>query len=132
MGGRDRRSLRQHRRDPTTRLTPPSAHDITTRRTAARQRQPAQNRTRAPSSTHPTQRCRRRHRHERPGLIAATYSLDRLSRVVPQIMADLHDAGVIIYTADREPQPLGDTTTLLDIQIATIHASSSRVRRIKH
>ena len=45
-------------------------------------------------------------------LIAATYSLDRLSRVVPQIMADLHDAGVIIYTADREPQPLGDTTTL--------------------
>lgn len=68
MGGRDRRSLRQHRRDPTTRLTPPSAHDITTRRTAARQRQPAQRRTRAPSSTHPTQRCRRRHRHERPGL----------------------------------------------------------------
>lgn len=47
-------------------------------------------------------------------------------------MADLHDAGVIIYTADREPRALGDTTTLLDIQIATIHASSSRVRRIKH
>lgn len=65
-------------------------------------------------------------------LIAATYSLDRLSRVVPQIMADLHDASVIIYTANREPQPLGDTTTLLDIQIATIHESSSRVRRIKH
>ncbi len=35
-------------------------------------------------------------------LIAATYSLDRLSRVVPQIMADLHDAGVIIY---RYPAP---------------------------
>ena len=73
MGGRDRRSLRQHRRDPTTRLTPPSAHDITTRRTAARQRQPAQCRTRAPSSTHPTQRCRRRHRHERPGLVTSVH-----------------------------------------------------------
>ncbi|GAA2505508.1 hypothetical protein GCM10009859_00440 [Kocuria salsicia] len=43
LGNRDRRGLREHRRHPAT---GPSAPDITTRKTAARQRQPARRHTR--------------------------------------------------------------------------------------
>lgn len=45
LGGRRRRGLRQHRGHPTASLTRPSTHNLTTRRTAARQRQPATRRT---------------------------------------------------------------------------------------
>lgn len=48
LGNRDRRGLREHRRHPAT---GPSAPDITTRKTAARQRQPARRHTRS-HSTH--------------------------------------------------------------------------------
>ena len=73
MGGRDRLGLRQHLRDPATSVTlRPSHHEITTRRTAALQRQPVRRRShdhpepRAHSITQPRHDCG--HRHERAGL----------------------------------------------------------------
>ena len=68
LGGRDRRGLREHRRDPTTRLTRPVHPPHHHRRTAARQRQPALPHTRRRPRTQLTHRRDPHEHHERPGL----------------------------------------------------------------
>lgn len=58
-------------------------------------------------------------------------SLDRLGRTLPaapQIMADLHDAGVNVYAVNHETRQLAGVTTFADTLAVAIRASS-RLRR---